>query len=68
MEHPRLAKGRMTASKKLAIEEKYSPPFINSVSKLFTPPMSNKKIPLLLPKIEETQAENFCGIEKTMNV
>lgn len=52
VEHPRLAKARITASKKLAIEEKYSPPFINSVSKLYTPSMANKKIPLLLPKIE----------------
>jgi hypothetical protein len=52
VEHPRLAKARMTANKKLAIEEKHSPPFINSVSKLYTPTMSNKKIPLLLPKIE----------------
>lgn len=62
VEHPRFAKARFTIDKKMVLEDKYSLGYIDMINKISSINPHNKKIPLLLPRIEETHSENFCGI------
>ena len=68
VEHPRFAKARFTVDKKMVLEDKYHSGYIDMINKIATINPQNKKVPLLLPRIEETHSENFCGIEKSVNV
>lgn len=36
--------------------------------KLFSINPNDRKLPLLLPKMQMTHTENFCGVDKSVNV
>jgi hypothetical protein len=52
VEHARFAKARFTVDKKMVLEDKYSSGYIDMINKLSEINPHNKKVPLLLPKIE----------------
>lgn len=52
VEHPRFAKARFTVDKKMVLEDKYHPGYIDMINKITSINPQNKKVPLLFPRIE----------------
>ncbi len=52
VEYPRFAKARFTVDKRMVLEDRYSNASIDLISKISSISSQNKKLPLLLPRIE----------------
>ena len=56
MNHPRFEKARVTVSKKLIVEFKYTEEFNDLTKKIFSLNPRDQPLPLLLPKMEMTHS------------